>query len=245
MECIIGPNGPMDGSSDIVFVSLGALRQRVEEETQQEKIVNYLKRIELELKTWQQKMTKLFAERDAKIDPVKRSADVKKKEIEREMNAEITKIHKEFEQDITEGSKNVQRLKKERAAIIMKTLSEPEKLVWEGWEGTMVRNLFSLSTEQIEFLVWKRTGKKDSFCHYQTYGNTEPRQRSLSQRRNAGIQYLKRNSCRFCHNIFHEICECPTLKAIQCENCKKCGHTTKRCTSNKGTGKSKKKDRIK
>lgn len=221
--------------SDDCCVSLGALRKRFEPKAQATKrpaqtpTKRSLEEIEDELKEWQVKTTSLFFLRDRLSDPINKMAAERIAEIEKWRDEQLAAVHSHFEPEITRGSEIVQNLKNEQFKLITETLAEPEKFVLNGCEKVTCQELNEMTLEQIEALVWKRSGKKELFRYYKAPDGVKPKQRSLQERRKAGIQYLKYNSCRFCHDISHGLPECPTLKAIQCGSCGQYGHTTKRC----------------
>jgi hypothetical protein len=220
-------------TSDDCCVSLGALRQRVETQPTKRPIQRPpqrdLKEIETELNDWQTKISSLFFLRDRLSAPINKIAAEKIAEIERWRDEQLAKVTGLFESEIIKGSQTVQNLKRDQFLLVTEILAEPEKLALDGCEKITTRELNRMNVEQIEALVWKRSGKKELFRYYKTPTGVKPKQRSLQERRKAGIQYLKYNSCRFCHDISHQLAECPTLKAIQCATCGQHGHTTKRC----------------
>lgn len=97
----------------------------------------------------------------------------------------------------------INELKREYFQMMIKLLENPEYLIWDGWENVNIKRLDKLSIRQLEFLVWKRSGISDMF-RWETIDITgEEILRSLDERYNANLEYLKSNYCNFCNCVLH------------------------------------------
>jgi hypothetical protein len=179
----------------------------------------------LELK---EKMT-ARRELEQNIKLLKQHIEVLTKERDEELNKIVEKYHASCEPIYTEIAVTMKKIED----IIFPILSNPETLEFDGWEQVTSFGLDKLTHEQLEFLVWKKLGRKDTtkFClseHNLIY------ERTLEERKAAALKYLcqENESCRYCHSVTHTKGNCPKLANKVCGICNKQGHTTKRCKRN-------------
>lgn len=96
--------------------------------------------------------------------------------------------------------------------LMFPILSCPEKLDFEEYEKIRQGDLPSLTHEQLEFLVWKKTGKKDLTKYWENTIVDEKIERTLEERRLAAVNILYKGACRYCHVVTHSKETCPSLE---------------------------------
>jgi hypothetical protein len=168
--------------------------------------------------------------------------------MQKDIRERLTALEQQKAQLWTEEKKMIDKIREEYSAqsktiydemaiqrktldsIVTPIISKPEELEFEGWQKITVKQLSGLTHEQLEFLVWKKTGKVD-MTKFGTH-RTEHRQsyeRSLDERKEAAISYLYHDVCSYCHIVTHTKETCSSLLQKTCTACKESGHTIKYC----------------
>ena len=148
----------------------------------------------------------------------------------KERDADIEKIIGKCDAECDPIYTRIAVAMKKMEDIVVPILSKPETLEFDNWETITEKDLKTLTQNQLEFLVWKRTGRKDS-TRYGVFEGGFIYERTLEERKAAALIYLSNNetNCRYCHSVSHEKEKCPKLANKVCGLCKMQGHTSKRC----------------
>ena len=113
---------------------------------------------------------------------------------------------------------------------------ELESNYFPGWRKITTNELNSLTDDQLDFLVYKRSGEYNRInSHYVESVEDEKYiiHKLPKEMRTDYIRYLNTRNCYYCHRVSHSKAECRVLKSTRCQNCKTYGHTTGRCHKSK------------